>query len=610
MYFSLTGSYPGKSSHTSDYFWDKSSANDRQNQSDKPVQPSKEQDLSHHTQSSGYQSELLDNQHVSGLGNQQTYSRTVSGNHSPRYTTRNFQPGRMLTSLGEEDGHLNNSYDKKYSCRSPVEHSQKSYNSSENHKLKNVGSSLDSKYNKTQEEFSTNGKDDKQRQLRFSDNNFDVPMKHLELEKSRSYQDKQSHPRQGMSGTVSRSLQDFSQHLSNSKKFQSLSPSSPKQSANQNRETFRGLGHETENQQSANHNRETFKSLGHEAENQQSANQNRDTFRSLGHEAVNQQSANQNRETFRSLGHETENQQSTNQKRDTFRSLVHEAVNQQSANQNRETFRSLGHETVNHHSANQSRAPFSSLGEETVNQGSGNQNRASFKSLGHETMKSVNVSSPVRKNGYIVEESETTVHTEKTTKTYKVCDPGDNPNPKPNGDSAKHEREASQSVRASFERGVPRAGIEREVPSKSSNRLSNEHVSESLRMSGNYESQNTSAQGSTNKCAQESVNFQNLSSEPSAERPNSNRLSNELVPKCLNSYNNNELNRDNKTDNDNMKKSLVDEFSEEFESKYTFENKLSSFLEDLDDIDDIDWDENPPSTINISTPSLVRKLDI
>ena len=510
MYFSLTGSYPGKSSHTSDYFWDKSSANDRQNQSDKPVQPSKEQDLSHHTQSSGYQSELLDNQHVSGLGNQQTYSRTVSGNHSPRYTTRNFQPGRMLTSLGEEDGHLNNSYDKKYSCRSPVEQSQKSYNSSENHKLTIVGSSLDSKYNKTQEEFSTNGKDDKQRQLRFSDNNFDVPMKHLELEKSRSYQDKQSHPRQGMSGTVSRSLQDFSQHLSNSKKFQSLSPSSPKQSANQNRETFR----------------------------------------------------------------------------------------------------SLGHETVNHHSANQSRAPFSSLGEETVNQGSGNQNRASFKSLGHETMKSVNVSSPVRKNGYIVEESETTVHTEKTTKTYKVCDPGDNPNPKPNGDSAKHEREASQSVRASFERGVPRAGIEREVPSKSSNRLSNEHVSESLRLSGNYESQNTSAQGSTNKCAQESVNFQNLSSEPSAERPNSNRLSNELVPKCLNSYNNNELNRDNKTDNDNMKKSLVGEFSEEFESKYTFENKLSSFLEELDDIDDIDWDENPPSTINISTPSLVRKLDI
>lgn len=41
----------------------------------------------------------------------------------------------------------------------------------------------------------------------------------------------------------------------------------------------------------------------------------------------------------------------------------------------------------------------------------------------------------------------------------------------------------------------------------------------------------------------------------------------------------------------------------EFQKKYTFENKLCSFLEDLDDIDDSIWDEKPTRSVNVSTVS-------
>ncbi|XP_053376146.1 protein hook homolog [Mercenaria mercenaria] len=51
----------------------------------------------------------------------------------------------------------------------------------------------------------------------------------------------------------------------------------------------------------------------------------------------------------------------------------------------------------------------------------------------------------------------------------------------------------------------------------------------------------------------------------------------------------------------------------EFEKKYTFDNKLCSFLEDLDDIDDSIWDEKPTKSANVSTvesspASKLRKL--
>ena len=42
----------------------------------------------------------------------------------------------------------------------------------------------------------------------------------------------------------------------------------------------------------------------------------------------------------------------------------------------------------------------------------------------------------------------------------------------------------------------------------------------------------------------------------------------------------------------------------EFEKRYTFENKLCSFLEDLDDIDDSIWDEKPVKSTNVSTVSI------
>lgn len=51
----------------------------------------------------------------------------------------------------------------------------------------------------------------------------------------------------------------------------------------------------------------------------------------------------------------------------------------------------------------------------------------------------------------------------------------------------------------------------------------------------------------------------------------------------------------------------------EFEKKYTFDNKLCSFLEDLEDIDDSIWDEKPTKSANVSTTesspaSKLRKL--